>query len=92
MIRTYERLEGVISTMTDEDLQSILDEIVSFIRDYTDTYGFAPSLREIGEHCHIGRTTVSRYLDKLVIQGRITRMAGRARSLHVIEPDDPPAT
>ena len=81
---------GVIPLMTDEDLQPVLDEIVAFIRVYFLKYGFAPSLREIGEHCHIGRTTVSRYLDKLVIQGRITRMSGRARSIHLVGPDDAP--
>ena len=86
----WQAYEGAVLAMTDEMIQPILDEIVDFIRDYSDEYGFAPSLREIGDHCHIGRTTVSRYLDKLVIQGRITRMAGRARSLHVIETDDTP--
>jgi len=55
--------------------------VLQFIREYTDKHGYSPSMREIGEACQIGRTTVVRYLDRLEVQGHIHRDLGVARGI-----------
>lgn len=67
-----------------EALDQIADEVYHFIVQYIQKNGFAPNLREIGEGCHIGRSTTIRYLDRLELQRRITREPGRARSISLL--------
>ena len=59
--------KGATLTMTKDDLKPVLDCMYNFIRSYIKEHGFSPSQREISHACHVGRTTVSHYLDKLVI-------------------------
>lgn len=59
----------------------IADEVFRYITQYIETRGFAPSLREIGKHCHISYTTVPRYLDRLEMRGLISREIGLPRSI-----------
>lgn len=56
--------------------------ILSFIRQYLEARGYAPSVREIGAAVGIRSTRAVKYhLDVLVREGRLERDAGRARSL-----------
>lgn len=47
-----------------------------------------PSQREIAEHCGISVSSVSRCLDMLEAQGRITREPLKSRSIRLIEQDE----
>jgi repressor LexA len=55
--------------------------IYDFIKSYIQQNGYSPNLREIAKGCHVGRSTASRYLDRLEAKGRITRIPGHARSI-----------
>jgi SOS-response transcriptional repressor LexA len=67
--------------------QELLDDIYQFLVTFIDEHGYPPSYREIAEQCYVGRTSVPRYLDRLEIQGRITREIGQARSIRVVRED-----
>jgi len=72
------------SLRDDKVFQETLDCMYRFIQSYIQSYGFGPSLREIGEGCHLSKSIVGRYLDRLEMQGRITREPGLPRSIHVL--------
>lgn len=57
-----------------------------FIAEYIQAHGYPPSIREIAQHCHLGRTTVVRYLDRLEAQGHLRRSTGVARSITLLRP------
>lgn len=76
-------ITAVGSTMR-EELEASLECIYRFVDAFIEEHGYSPSLREIGAACHLGRTTVSRYLDKLEGQGKIAREIGRARSIRIL--------
>jgi SOS-response transcriptional repressor LexA len=59
------------------------------IRDHTQSYQIAPTLREIGLACHVGHTTVLRHLDRLEALGYIEREPGRARSIRLTDKRPP---
>jgi repressor LexA len=66
--------------------EAVEDEIVAFIvRHYTEC-GFAPSLSEIGAHVGLkSKASVHDYLLGLKAQGRLTQVAGKARTLRVVQ-------
>jgi DNA-binding MarR family transcriptional regulator len=72
--------------MTDD----LTESVYSFIREYIHLHHLPPTLREIAEGCHIGRSTTLRHLDRLEAGGRLVREPGKARSICLIEPDSPP--
>ncbi len=65
------------------DDTATINQVYDFVRAYIQTRGYSPSLREIAAGCHMGRSTVTRYLDRLEVQGRIVREIGTARSIRL---------
>jgi repressor LexA len=56
-----------------------------FMHDYVKERGFPPSIREIGEECGIGSTSVVNYnLNKLVDAGYIVRSGKVSRGLRIV--------
>lgn len=66
------------------------DELTQAVHQFITTYiaghGYSPNMREIGEACHIGRTTAVRYLDRLEMLGHIRRDLGVARGITLLHP------
>ncbi len=59
--------------------------MLRFMHDYTRDRGFPPSIREIGEECDIGSTSVVNYnLNKLVDAGYIVRSGKVSRGLRIV--------
>ena len=65
-----------------------IEEIYGFIHDYIEEHGFSPSLREISTGCFTSATNVVRYLDKLQMDGRVTREWRVPRSIVLLDADD----
>ena len=62
------------------------EEMLAFLRDYIQTEGMAPSVREICEGTGIRSTsTVHRYLHDLEQQGKIRMLAGKNRAITVTD-------
>jgi DNA-binding MarR family transcriptional regulator len=61
------------------------EAVYQFLKDYIRKHNFPPTVREIGESCHLARSTVMRHLDRLEAMGRITRQPGKARSITLTE-------
>jgi len=60
------------------------DNILNYIIEYCDEYGFPPVIREIQDGCNISSTSVVAYhLEKLVKSGDITKGQNRARTIKV---------
>lgn len=61
-------------------------DLLRFVRAYRDRYGFAPTVREIGEHLGIGSTNaVCDLLAALERKGLIARVPGSPRAI-ALEP------
>ncbi|MDE2747602.1 MAG: transcriptional repressor LexA [Chloroflexota bacterium] len=59
--------------------------MMRFMHSYTQERGFPPSIREIGEECDIGSTSVVNYnLNKLVDAGYIERSGKVSRGLRIV--------
>lgn len=59
--------------------------MLRFMHAYTQERGFPPSIREIGEECDIGSTSVVNYnLNKLVDAGYIVRSGKVSRGLRIV--------
>jgi repressor LexA len=63
------------------------DEVYSFIRDYIRVQGYPPTIRNISDGCHMSRTNVIRYLDKLEAERRIRRDPGIPRGISLLHED-----
>jgi repressor LexA len=63
-------------------------KVYLFIKDYIKKHTYPPTLREIGEGCFLGTTSVTRHLHKLELEGRIIREEGRSRGITLLELDD----
>jgi repressor LexA len=58
--------------------------ILRFMETYIDTYGFPPTIRDIGEATGINSTSVVNYnLNKLVTAGYLGRAAGKSRGIRL---------
>lgn len=66
-----------------DKLPSTMQAIYDTIEAYTQAHGYAPSIRDIAVACHVGKTTVVYYLDKLEAYGYLTRDFGQARSVRL---------
>ena len=66
-----------------KSVQIVTEAVYEFICRYIGERGIAPSQREISDNCFISKGTVSRHLDRLEFQGRITREIGQARSIRL---------
>ena len=71
------------------DLQ-MLEDLFAFICGYNRQFGYSPTMRELSESCFMSRTNLYRYLDKLEMQGRISRDAWVARGITILNrcPDE----
>lgn len=65
---------------------NLLESVYTYICDYIERVGYAPSIREISRDCYLSQGNLYRYLDRLEMQGRITRDPGRARSIKLMQP------
>ena len=70
-------------------------EILRFIRDFRDHYGYSPTMQEIGDHLHLTKVTVFEHVEALERKGAVLRGAKhKARSLQVAPefpfPEDKP--
>lgn len=64
------------------------DKIVEFIDLYIEEHGYSPSFREVGDGVGISSTGhVSYWIDKLVIEGRLTKASTIPRSVRVVKDD-----
>ncbi len=66
-------------------MENTTETVYTFIREYIEVHGFAPSQREIAAGCYISLGAVFNQLSKLEAWGRITREVGQARSITLIE-------
>ena len=69
------------------DLGNIMmgDKIVDFIDLYIEEHGYSPNFQEIGESVGISSMGhVSYWIDKLVIEGRLTKEPNISRSVRVV--------
>ncbi len=66
-------------------LEETTEAIYTFICDYIELHGFAPSQREIAAGCYISLGAVFNQLSKLEARGRIAREVGQARSIRLVE-------
>lgn len=64
----------------------VLEEVFRFLCEYNRQFGYSPTMREISEACYMSRPNMYRYLDQLVVQGRIARVSGIARGITLITP------
>lgn len=77
-------------------LDPMTQTVFDFIRRYIDENHFSPTLREIGEGCYTGHTSILRHLDRLEGMGWIEREPGKPRSIRIgplaprRDPDDQP--
>ncbi len=68
-----------------ETLSKRQQNMLRFMHNYTREHGFPPSIREIGEECDIGSTSVVNYnLNRLVDAGYIERSGKISRGLRII--------
>ena len=68
-------------------------EVVLFCRQYAETHGFAPSLREIADALGVNVNAITGHLAAAARKGAITRSARTARGLVVhAAPDSKSAT
>jgi len=59
-------------------------EILRFLREFRDRYGYSPTMQEIGDHLHLTKVTVFEHVGALERKGALLRGAKhKARSLRV---------
>ncbi len=69
-----------------------LEEILTYLRDYTETNGYPPTIREIGEAIGVNSTSqVTYYLEKLEKAGYIVRDPDVSRGLRLVALPSNPA-
>ena len=77
------------------DIDPTTRDVYEFIRDYLEEEKRSPSVREIGDGCYVGHTTILTHLARLEGMGWIEREMNMARSIRLGEraPDyDDPVT
>jgi repressor LexA len=75
--------------MTGPDLTPRQRKIIQIIEDSMQRYGYAPTLREIGEAAGLASTSsVSHHLSRLEKKGYLSRGAGRPRTAVIRPPTD----
>ena len=68
-----------------ENLTERQQEIVDFIRSYSEAEGMPPSLRDIGEKFQIEVSTAFGYIQRLEEKGALERLSGRSRGIRLVE-------
>jgi repressor LexA len=62
-------------------------EVFQFIQKYTQQHTHPPTIREIAEGCFLSTSSVTRHLDRLEEQGRLSREVGKARGITLLKQD-----
>ncbi len=62
--------------------------VYKFIKAYLKEHKYPPTLREIGAGCYLSVAAVTRHLERLEWEGRLTREPGHARSITLIDDDE----
>ena len=66
-------------------LKSTDEQLLAFIGDYCDTYGYSPSVRDISRHFgYSSPSTVKHMLDRLRDEGRVTFLDKQPRTVRVV--------
>jgi repressor LexA len=59
-------------------------QIIEFIIDSTEERGYPPSVREIGKEVGLtSSATIHHHLDRLITDGKLSRVPGQARTIRV---------
>lgn len=66
------------------DAEIIADEIFTYIKDYIHQNDYPPTFAEIAEASEMSNGNVPRYLDRLEVQGRLTRIDRTVRSIRLL--------
>lgn len=67
-------------------------ELMKFLREYLDLFGFAPTFQEIAEAIGVSSlATVYEHLNNLELKGYISRRAKEERAISIIATDPAPA-
>ena len=69
--------------------QLTVDLVFDYICAYMVQHGYAPTVRTIGQACHLSPSTVVYHLDKLEAWGWLTREPHAARSLRILREKKP---
>lgn len=60
--------------------------ILDFIMQFVDRFGYAPTLKEIGESCNMhSPATIHEHIEKLRVKGYIKKLDGASRGLEVVK-------
>ena len=63
----------------------LLKKIITYVDNYqANNGGLSPTVREIADGCYISNGQAMRCLDFLQAQGKLTRQAGKARSVRLV--------
>ena len=65
--------------------QDTTEQVYAFIRDYMAVHGRSPSQREIARGCFIAKSSVIRYLRRLVAKGKIILIPDTQRNIRLPE-------
>ena len=66
-----------------EEIQSTTTAVYDFLCAYIAEHGYPPSQRELAAGCYLSRPAIIRHLDRLELQGKITRDPDKARSIRL---------
>lgn len=66
-------------------LTSRQNEIFSFLKNFAQKNGFAPSIREIGDNFHIAPSSTLAHLKALEKKGYIKRVPAKSRCLEILK-------
>ena len=66
----------------------ITASVLTFIQGYIERQGFAPTEREIAQHCYIGRATAHHHLNVLERDGYLLRVPHTARGIVLLQDID----
>jgi repressor LexA len=61
------------------------EKVYQFLKNYIEERNYPPTVREIADGCALARSSVTRHLDRLEMQGRIERLPGKARGIRLCE-------
>ena len=60
-------------------------EVLHFIIQFKNQYGYSPTIREIAEGCYCSRTTIQPVIERLCDKGYISKKEKAQRTINVIK-------
>lgn len=88
-LRAVSTAVSTFSELPDEDLSARQQRILEFLRDWVDSHGYPPSVREIGEAVGlVSPSSVAYQLKELEKKGYLRRDPNRPRAVDVRRPND----